>query len=172
MRQFVPLVLLLIAGNAWADKVTLTLPSNGKISFDAPATSKLKETIEAGRYQYVASSAGKADERFAVSVTVEPAIDCHHGKATKDITRCFLEKTDDMQGIVRESRRTECADKSCTVVYMLAYRDGDKDVRQLQVNVLFAYRKGWGRVLTSVDVPTEQDVINLMAFPSSLSYKE
>jgi hypothetical protein len=171
MRRFVPLILLLLAADAWAEKTVLSIPGKGQISFEAPPLIKLKEVSGSSRYEYQASSAGTDKERVRVSVLVEPT-ECGYGQTTKDITRCFLEQSDQIPGLVKESRNTECSEQSCTVVYMVAAREAEKDFRQLHINLVFSYRKGWGHVHLSVVNPTEADVVQLLTFPSSVSYKE
>jgi hypothetical protein len=166
------LVLLAFASSAGAEPMTLVIAGNGTVTFDVPPMTKLDEVEEAGRYRYVASSIGQDDQRFNLSVFLEPTTDCHFGKDTKEITRCFLEKSDLQPGLVKESRRTTCFETYCVVYLGIAVQVEDRLVRQLSVNLLFAYRDGWGHVHFSVLTPTDEDGPALEAFTRSLTFTE
>jgi hypothetical protein len=164
------LAMLLASVTAGAETTILTLADGGHISFDAPSMTKVKEVRDAQRYEYLATSQGKEDERFNLSVYVEHT-DCHFGSSTKEITRCFLEKSDSIPGLVPESRNTACLEKYCNVVYGVAGRIKDREFRQLHVNLLFAYRDGWAHVHLSILNPTDDDIPILTKLPTSLSYE-
>jgi hypothetical protein len=149
---------------------TLTLPEGASLSFDAPEIAKLKEVSESGRYQYLASSADGAEQLFSLSVYVDP-IDCHFGESTREVTRCFLEKSDLIPGIIKDSRSTRCdEDRRCEVIYFTAIKVGESIVSQLHANTIFTYRGGWVDVHISVINPTG-DYAKLMArFAGSLNF--
>jgi hypothetical protein len=125
---------------------------------------------DATHYQYLATSVGQQDGRFSVSVFIEPT-ECHFGKSTKEVTRCFLEKSDEIPGLVPESRKTECSERHCLVLYGIAFRNGQDEFRQLHANLIFAYRDGWAHVHLSIVKPTDDDIPLLTKFASSLSYE-
>ena len=94
-----------------------------------------------GRYQYVASSVGQSDQRFSLSVHVEP-IDCRFGKSLKQVARCFIERLDSIQGVIKEADSPSCDRERCDVFYVLSAKTGDRTVRQLNLNSLFVMAAG------------------------------
>jgi hypothetical protein len=126
---------------------------------------------EAASYQYVASSVGHADERFNLSVYVEP-ISCHFGTSLKEVTRCFLEKSDLIPGIVKETRGTSCDERRCEVVYVTALKVKDSLVVQMHTNTVLVYGNRWVDVHFSVLSPTPEDKRVIRALADSLSLEE
>lgn len=61
---------------------------------------------------------------------VEP-IDCHFGTLLKEVTRCFLEQSDLIPGIVKDTRGTSCDARRCEVVYVTAVTVKDSLVVQM-----------------------------------------
>lgn len=162
---------MVVSHNVLSETTTLlTLPESASVSFDAPQIVKLKEVSDGGRYQYLASSVDGAEQGFNLSVYVDP-IDCHFGESTREVTRCFLEKSDSIPGIVKESRSTRCdEDRRCEVIYFTTVKAGESIVRQLHANTIFTYRGRWVDIHISVINPTG-DYAKLMArFAGSLNF--
>jgi hypothetical protein len=171
MRLLIAVGLLLISGGAAGEMATLRLPENATITFDAPKMSKLREMAEHGRYQYVASSVGQADQRFTLSVHVEP-IDCRFGKSLEQVARCFNERLDSIPGVIKEADSPSCDRKRCDVFYVLSTKTGDRTVRQLNLNSLFVYGGAWVDVHLSVLNPVAEDAQRLARFAASLKFAE
>ena len=163
--------LVLAAGPAAAEIMRLRLPGGVTLTFDAPPMNEIKQASEGGRYQYVASSVGNAAGRYNLSVYAEP-ISCGHGESTKQVTRCFLEKSDLIPGLMRQSRRTACDERSCSVTYATAVRVGDATVPQLHLNTIFAYPGKWVDVHFSILNPTDTDAGLMARLQESLRYED
>lgn len=163
VKTLVPLLVLVAATNAEAEPTSLLLPAGLMLTFEAPPMKKISEEKKGGSYRYVASSAGSADERFNLSVMVEP-IDCKFGASVKDVTRCFLEKSDSLPGLVKQSRTTTCGTTGCSVGYATA--------DQMHVHVIFVHGKDWADVHLSVTKPTTADTEAVQRFQGSLVYQD
>lgn len=164
--------LVLLSGSAFSEVTSLDLPEKARITFDAPKMSKQKESHENGRYQYVASSVGEADQRFNLSVYVEPVDWCRFGKSLEQVARCFVEQLDSYPGIIKEADTPSCEKKRCDVFYILSSKAGDRIVRQLNLNSLFVYGGKWVDVHLSVLNPVPEDAQRLAKFAASLKFEE
>jgi len=162
VKILVPALLMVVTA-AMAEPTTLTLPAGLILIFEAPPMTKLSEETEGGHYRYVASSVGSADERFNLSVSVEP-ISCHFGASMKDVTRCFLEKSDSIPGIVKQSRETGCDNTGCSVGYATP--------GQTHIHFIFVHGRDWADVHLSVTKPTTADNEVIQRFQGSLLYQE
>src|SRR4051812_38145028 len=125
MKLPIFLGLVLLSGSAFSEVTSLDLPEKARITFDAPKMSKLKESNENGRYQYVASSVGEPDQRFNLSVYVEPVDWCRFGKSLEQVARCFIETLDSYPGIIKEADTPNCERKRCDVFYVLSSKAGE-----------------------------------------------
>jgi hypothetical protein len=170
MKLPIILGMALLSGNALSEVTTLRLPESALITFDAPKMSRLKESNENGQYRFVASSVGQPDQRFNLSIHVEPA-DCRYGKALEEVARCFMERLDSMPGIVKETDRPSCERNRCDVLYVLSHKAGDRIIRQLNLNSMFVYGGKWVDVHLSVVNPVAEDAQRLARFATSLKFE-
>jgi len=170
IERLIPLCVMLLAGSATAEPLTLQLPGNSSLSVDAPPMTRLKETSEGDRYQYVASSIDHADKRFNLSVFVDP-ITCYFGTSLKEVTRCFLEKSDLIPGMVKESRSTHCDEQRCEVVYVTGVKLNDRMVVQMHTNTILVYGNRWIDIHLSVVSPTDDDKRIFARLADSLSHQ-
>ena len=171
MNRMLLLLLALAADAAFAEAVTLQLPAQRSLAFDAPPMTKLQEVSAAERYQYLASSVGQDDARFNLSVHVEP-IDCRFGRSLQEVSRCFLEKSDLISGIVKKSRNTRCDARRCEVTYTTTAQTSEREVTQLNTHALLVDRDSWVDVHLSVISPTDADKLIFARFMDSLSYAQ
>ncbi len=167
MKRMIAILLMLVSVGAVAEPVTLLLPQKVTLSFDAPPMTKLREVSQENLFQYLASSAGSDDERFSLSIYVEP-IDCQHGSKIKQIAECFLERSDQIPGINKESRSTRCDRSRCEIMYVTVVKAGETLIRQLHTNTLFTYGGEWVDVHFSVLNPAQTDGKMLARFAGSL----
>ncbi len=163
--------LVFLSGNAFSEVTSLNLPERARITFDSPKMSKLKESNENGRYRYVASSVGEPDQRFNLSIYVEP-VDCKYGKSLEQVARCFMERLDSLPGVTKEADAPSCERTRCDFMYVLSQRGGDRMIRQLNLNSLFVYGGKWIDVHMSVLNPVAEDAQILARFAASLKFEQ
>jgi hypothetical protein len=171
MRILIAAVLLIVSRQASAETTTLELPDQATLSFDAPKMSKLKEVSDGGRYEYQASSRGEADERFNLSVYVQP-IDCPQGKSLKEVARCFFDGLKTIPGVVLESDSPSCSRRRCDILYITTVKLGDKTINQLHHNALYVYRGAWVDAHLSAVNPHREDAEIFARFEASLKLAE
>jgi len=171
MKIQAALLLILTSFTGVGEATTLSLPDNATLTFDAPPMNKVVETTEGATYKYLATSAGSADDRFNLSVYVEP-INCDFGKSTKKVTECFLKRTEKIPGIHLESRSNSCGRGRCEVMYATTANVGNRQVRQLHVHAIFTYRGKWVDLHISVLNPTQGDSNLLVHFADSLALRK
>jgi len=147
------------------------LPEKATLFFQAPKMTKLKEASVGGRYQYTATSLGEPDERFNLSVYVEP-IDCQYGKSLHDVTRCFVDRLNSIPGLKKGSDSPSCSKRRCDIFYVTTATLGDKIVRQLHVTSLFTYRGAWVDVHLSAVNPKSEDSDTFASFAASLEFMQ
>jgi hypothetical protein len=169
MKLLALVILLLVSLSAAAGTTTLVLPGNTTLIFDAPEMTKVKEASDGSHYQYVATSLGGADERFNLSVYVEP-IDCQYGKSLRDVARCFTDRLASTPGIATEEDSPSCSRKRCDIFYVTTDKSGEKQVRQLHVNSLFIYLDTWVDVHFSVVDPNSEDSKVMARFAATLKF--
>jgi hypothetical protein len=175
MKKIILLLVALVTDTAIAETVTLTLPGNASLSFDTPQMTKLKEVSKGGSYQYFASSIGSPDPRFNLSVYAEP-ISCHFGASLKEVTHCFLERSDLIPGIREETRSTRCDEQRCEVIYVTAAETEKSVVVQMHTNTILVYGKLWVDIHFSVTglkrETQEEDKRTFAKLAGSLSFVE
>jgi hypothetical protein len=171
MNRMLVLVFVLVADAASAEAMTLQLPGKASVTFDAPQVTKLKEITEGNRYQYLASSIEQEDKRFNLSVYVEP-IDCHFGQSVMEVTRCFLEKSDLIPGMVKEVRKTTCDDRRCEVIYVTAVEVDGHRVVHIHQNSIFVYQNLWVDVHLSASPPRVEDNRIFARLAGTFSYQD
>lgn len=171
MKLLTLVILLMVSLSAVAGTTKLALPENATLVFDAPTMTKAKEANDGSHYQYVATSLGGADERFNLSVNVEP-IDCQYGMSLRDVARCFVDRLDSIPGIKKEADSPSCTRKRCDIFYVTTEKSSDKQVRQLHFNSLFIYRGAWVDVHLSAVDPSSEDSSVFARFAASLKFVE
>jgi hypothetical protein len=169
MKLLTLVILLLVSLSAAAGTTTLALPGNTTLIFDAPEMTKVKEASDGSHYQYVATSLGGADERFNLSVNVEP-IDCQYGKSLRDVARCFTDRLASIPGLVKEEDSPSCSRKRCDIYYVTTEKSGEKQIRQLHINSLFIYLDTWVDVHFSVVDPNSEDSKVMARFEAALKF--
>jgi hypothetical protein len=169
MKKYAWLLILALSDQALADKLVLKIPGRGTLSFAAPQMRKLQESNEAGRYRYQATSVGTDNERFNLTVYVEK-IDCHFGKSTKEVTRCFLEKSDLVPGVLKNSRSTLCREVSCDVTYLVETQVGEDKFVMFSFNAIRALRDEWLHVHFSATNPRKEDLSIVSEVQESFSF--
>jgi hypothetical protein len=115
----------------------------------------------------MATSYGKADPRFNLSIYAEPKA-CSIGKELKAVTDCFVKMNSRNPNIVENSTQTRCTAKSCDVSYKTLTRAGAREVEIAHTNVIMLYDDLWVDVHFSITMPTPDDAAVAAKFSDSL----
>lgn len=167
VARFLSVFLVLVPVVASAAPTTVAIPGQGwQVSFDAPPVTERNESDHPDQYLYF----GRAG-RFNMSIYVETP-GCKHGTKHADFLDCFWPKASRNPVIVKDSIRQECSERYCKLSYDIEAPRDRRQVRQRNINFLFAYRGKWTDVHVSVLEPTEADVKMLEAFETSLTYAD
>jgi hypothetical protein len=168
MKKLLALSILASSQAAFAAPVTLSLPDNATLTFEAPAMNDGQEERDGNMFQYMATSMGKADPRFNLSIYVEPKA-CAIGKLLKDVTQCFVVMNSRNPAIVADSTKTRCTEKSCEVSYRTLHKVGAREVELAHTNTIMVYGDLWVDVHFSITMPTPEDAGVAGKFSDSLA---
>jgi hypothetical protein len=167
LRTCISLLLLISSGAAQAEPTKIDIPGQGwSITFESPVLTKVKESNVPEQYMYFGNA-----NRFNLSLYVETPR-CEGGHSHEAFLKCFWQKASTNPLIKKDTVRTSCNDRYCKIVYDVEANIRGTQIRQRNVNLLFAYREKWTDVHASIVNPNEEDLNTIENVATSLSYGE
>lgn len=136
-----------------------------EIHFDAPPLKKIKEANYPDQYMYFGNA-----NLFNLSLYVETP-GCNGGDTHASYLNCFWPKARKNPLINPSSVTESCNSHYCKVSYDLETTFEGSEIKQRNINFIFAYHQKWIDLHLSFVNPTEEDLKMLETFEQSFSYK-